>query len=232
MRTWLSPRGALAAVLVGLTIATGTGWRGVLVLLVFFVTSSLLTPGGGRRRAVQVLANGGVPALCALLAPLDPRFAAAFVGALAAAAADTWSTEIGTRGRAAPRLVTTWRRVAPGTSGGVTALGTAGGAAGALAVTLTAVATGLLPGVAAPWVAAAGLAGALADSLAGAAVQARYRCGGCGADSEEPVHACGAAAKLTGGLPWMTNDAVNVVATLVGALLAGVPVAVRGPLLP
>ena len=76
MRTWLTPGGWAAAVLVGVATTAGAGWRGLVVLLVFLAGSSLLTPGGGRRRAVQVLANGAVAAGCALAGLRHPAFLA------------------------------------------------------------------------------------------------------------------------------------------------------------
>jgi uncharacterized protein (TIGR00297 family) len=223
-RSWLSPGGTLAALAVGAAVALGAGWPGLGLLLVFFLSSTLLTPGGGRRRAVQVAANGGAAAAAALLSLGDPVWRLAFAGALAAAAADTWSTEIGSRSRRAPRLVTTRRSVPRGTSGGVTRLGSAGGAAGAACVAAAAAGLGVVTPLAAPLVAAAGVAAGWVDSLLGATLQARYRCPACEADCETPRHACGAATRPAGGLPWMTNDAVNLAATLVGAALALLPV--------
>ena len=231
MDSYLSPDGALAALLVGAAVTLGAGWRALAVLLAFFLSSSLLTPGGGRRRAVQVAANGGIAAAAALLSALHPLWRLAFVGALAAAAADTWATEIGGRSARRPRLITTGRKVAAGTSGGVTWLGTAGGAAGAVFVAGTAAALGMVP-VGAAWPAA--LAGVVAgglDSLLGATVQARYRCIACGAAGETARHSCGADAKLASGVRWITNDTVNLAATLAGAALAALP-AVIGVLLP
>ena len=78
------------------------------------------------RNAWQVLANGGVAALCALAA-LGWRipFAAAFAGAFAAASADTWGTEIGTLSRRPPVSILTFRPHETGLSGGITLLGTA-----------------------------------------------------------------------------------------------------------
>jgi uncharacterized protein (TIGR00297 family) len=224
MRSWLSPAGAAWAAAVGLAVAAGTGWRGFALLAVFLATSSALTPGGGRRRPVQVLANGGIAALCALTAPWLPGAAAACAGAIAAATADTWSTEIGRRSRRAPRMITTFAPVPAGTSGGVTVAGTFGGAAGAALIALTAFATGLVAAPALPWVAAAGVAGMLADSVVGATLQVRWYCGACGAVTESRDHDCGAGTLARyRGVAWIGNDTVNVAATLAGALGAALP---------
>jgi uncharacterized protein (TIGR00297 family) len=212
---------------VGAAAAVGTGWRGVALLAVFLVSSSLLTPGGGRRRPVQVIANGGVATLAALLARGHPGWTLAFAGAVAAAAADTWSTELGGRSVRQPRLITTGRPVAPGTSGGVTLLGSAAGAVGALLIGVSAWAVGLVPAGEGIWVAAAGIAGGVADSLIGATLQARYRCAACGMAGEAPIHDCGGAGVLASGVGWITNDTVNFFATAAGAAIAAAPVALR-----
>lgn len=222
---WLSSGGALAALAVGVLVIVGAGWPGLGLLLAFFLSSSLLTPGGGRRRAVQVAANGGVAALAALLAMTgQAAWRAAFAGALAAAAADTWATEVGGRSRSRPRLVTTGRRVAPGTSGGVTWLGSAAGAAGAGFVGAAAAGLGLVNARAAVAAAVAGALGGWADSLLGATVQAQYRCPSCGVAGETPRPACGHHAELVAGRAWITNDTVNLAATLVGAAVAALAV--------
>jgi uncharacterized protein (TIGR00297 family) len=210
----------MSAVLVGAAVWAGAGQRGFALLLVFFVTSSALTRGGGRRRAAQVFANGGLAAACALLARWHGAFLPAFAGALAAAAADTWSTEIGARSRGKPRLLTTWREVAAGTSGGVTLLGSAGGIAGAMTIGLAALLLLPVGRSAALWIALGGAVGGLADSLLGATLQARWRCPACGAVMETRRHGCGARGTPERGIPWLDNDAVNLAATLVGAAIA------------
>lgn len=227
MQPWLSPAGVAAAAAIGAAVTAGAGWRGLVLLAVFFVTSSALTRGGGRRTPAQVLANGGVVAATALLVRLDTGWLLACSGALAAAAADTWSTEIGARSRSVPRLLTTGRRVPPGTSGGVTWLGTFGGLAGAALVGACAALLGLATPSAAAWVAAGGVAGGLADSVLGATLQARFRCVRCGGGGEETRCPCGGTAVAASGLAWLTNDAVNGACTVVGAAVAAAPVALR-----
>jgi uncharacterized protein (TIGR00297 family) len=193
---WLTRRGAGAALAVGLATIWGFGWRGLLLLLAFFVSGSLLTEGGGQRTERQVLANGGIAALAALAGSW-----LAFAGALAAATADTWSSEIGRHSRTTPRLITNARPVPAGTDGGITLLGTTGGVAGAGFIAGLA---WLLPRASGPgsahlgWfvvsVGVAGVVGMLVDSLLGATVQGKVR--------------------------WMDNDAVNLAATLSGAACA------------
>ena len=67
--------------------------------------------------------------------------------------------------------------------------------------------------------AAAGLAGAFADSLLGATGQAMYRCQVCGSETERAAH-CGAAARRERGLAALTNDRVNLLSSLFAGLLA------------
>lgn len=185
---WLTRRGAVAALAVGLATIYGFGWRGFVLLLAFFVSGSLLTEGGGQRNERQVLANGGVAALAALAGSW-----AAFAGALAAATADTWASEIGRRSPTLPRLITNGTPVPAGTDGGITLLGTVGGVAGAAFIAGLAFVFEPRSLVA---VAVAGVFGMFLDSLLGATLQGAFR--------------------------WLDNDAVNLAATLGGAAVAAV----------
>jgi len=212
----------VAACGVGFGVAWGLGWPGLAVLAAFFLSGSLLTQlaerRAPRRNARQVLANGGVAAVAALLGSWS-----AAAGAIAAAAADTWATEIGAFSPLPPRLVTSWRRVTRGTSGGITALGTLGGVAGATLVAWLAHALsprGTAPGVLTT--ASAGVAGMLADSLLGATLQGKYECPACDARFERGNTVCHEPVRLTTGWRWLDNDAVNFAATLVGAAIAAI----------
>ena len=186
---WLTRGGVVAAAVVGGAVFWGAGLPGLALLVTFFVTGSLLTQmsggTGGQRTARQVAANGAAAAIAAALGSW-----AGAAGAIAAATADTWATEIGSFSRTPPRLITTGANVAPGTSGGVTILGTAGGMVGAGVM-------GILAGTLGPQdlrgaftTAAAGVVGMMADSVLGATLQNKRQ--------------------------WLDNDAVNLAATVLG----------------
>lgn len=220
----LSGDGALAAIAVGTSIFGRGGIRPALALIAFFVTSSALSklPGGlpkdaaaSRRNARQVAANGGLPALAAALGGgRSGSSGAALRGALAAAAADTWATEIGVRWGGTPRSIWGNRPVERGDSGGVTPVGTAGGLAGAAVI---AAVTGFPDARAMVAGTAAGLAGMLLDSLLGATAQARFLCVACGRPTEQRRH-CGLPAQLVSGPVWLDNDAVNLIGSVGGAI--------------
>jgi uncharacterized protein (TIGR00297 family) len=227
----LSRDGAIAAFVIGAIVVDAGGLNSAAVLLAFFVPSSLLTRMGRERKrllrgtqeptprnAWQVLANGGVAALCATAALVaSTPFSAAFAGAFAAASADTWGTEIGTLARRRPVSILTFRPMEAGLSGGVSLLGTVATIAGALCVAVVAA----LLHVAPLWpVAVAGVVGALLDSIIGASLQARLWCPACACECETPRHLCGTPTTLRLGVRWIQNDAVNLMATLCGGLVA------------
>ena len=227
----LSARGAAAAFAVGAVVFSSGGWAAAAILFAFFLPSTLLSRIGGVRNRIiaggereaprsewQVLANGGVAALCALAgARGGTPLAAAFAGAFAAASADTWGTEVGTLSRWAPVSILTLRPLRAGLSGGITPLGIVATVAGSLCVACTA----SLVGVAPLWsVALGGIAGAGLDSILGASLQALRWCPLCETECETQRHRCGAATVLRRGLSWIGNDAVNFAATLCGAIVA------------
>jgi uncharacterized protein (TIGR00297 family) len=218
---WLTRGGLIAACAVGAGVTWGLGWRALLLLAVLLHSGSLHTQlaerRGPRRMARQVLANGGVAAAAALVGSWS-----AAAGAIAAATADTWATEIGAFSPFPPRLITSGRAVTRGTSGGITALGTLGGVAGALLI--AGLASALGGGDAAPGtlavIAIAGVAGMLADSLLGASAQGRFECPACDARFERGTTVCHEPVRLAGGWRWLDNDGVNLAATVCGAAVA------------
>jgi uncharacterized protein (TIGR00297 family) len=230
----LSASGSAAAIVVG-TLCVAAGWWWGALLIAFFVVATALSrfrhrekerrtgavvAKGGERDARQVLANGGfftIAAIGSLLAP-SPLWHAAGAGALAAATADTWGTELGTLSSRAPRMVTSGRAVAAGTSGAITVVGTVASVAGALFVAALALLAGWGSGAA--WAALlGGVAGSAADTLLGATLQARRHCARCDAPTERLVHGCGEATRHVGGAAWLDNDGVNLASGLLGLLI-------------
>ena len=198
----LTRSGGAAGVLVGTLIFGFGGWGHAALLGIFFVSSSTLTRWKRERKihpehrtgrtAPQVLANGLVATGLAVAwsQSHSAALAAAFSAAVAAATADTWATEIGLLSHRPPRMITTWREVMAGVSGGVTWLGTAAAVAGAGVIAGSAWLLNVPAWI--PWI--TGVGAMLLDSVLGASVEGKLR--------------------------GITNDAVNFVSTLVAAVVA------------
>ena len=203
--------GALSAVVIGTVITAALGLRGLAVMIAFFVVGTAVTRLGYRIKAERGIAqekggargwrnawaNGGVAAALALLAGLSAPhdralFTLAYAAAVATAAADTCSSEVGKAFGRRTFLITTLRPVPPGTEGAISAEGTAAGLAGA-AVIAAVGAAGRLYGIeAAVLVTIAGLLGSLAESVLGTVAERRG---------------------------WLDNDLLNAVNTAIGAAL-------------
>jgi uncharacterized protein (TIGR00297 family) len=238
----LSRSGAWAAALTGGLIFGLGGLSWAALLLTFFISSSALSKAfkkrktavsekfskGSQRDWEQVLANGGLGTLLVIafaIFPDQPVIWFAFAGAIATVNADTWATELGVLNPHQPRLLITGQPVEPGTSGAISLYGT-------LATTAGAAIIGMVGAVFSPagdrltLILAATLGGAcgsLFDSLLGATVQAIYHCPKCNKETERhPNHTCGTETVQIRGWGWLNNDLVNLLASLVGALIAAV----------
>jgi uncharacterized protein (TIGR00297 family) len=239
--------GAISAFVLGTLVFGLGGWSWSIILIVFFVSSSGLSflfkqrkrsveekyAKGSKRDHGQVIANGGVACVFLLAHIFFPDSVLPWIGfsaALAAANADTWATELGVLSLRNPVLITTGKRVEPGTSGGISLAGTLASAAGALLIGLGAfllwpselnlinktsrILFSLL-------IVLGGVFGSLVDSWLGAKVQAIYFCSSCSKETEKhPLHGCGTVTTRLRGAAWMNNDWVNGFCTLSGALLA------------
>jgi uncharacterized protein (TIGR00297 family) len=207
----LDTAGAVSAVVIGAAITVGLGVAGLALMAAFFVLGSAATrfgyankdahgiaqEKGGARGWRNAWANGGVPALLALMAAMAPpelvsAFTLAYAAAVATAAADTCSSEVG-KARGGPTiLLTTLAPVPPGTEGAVSLAGTLGGVAAAALVAAAGSAGRLYAWSLAPFVAAAGVLGNLAESVIGTVAARRG---------------------------WLDGDMLNAVNTALGAAI-------------
>ncbi|MEN6479213.1 MAG: DUF92 domain-containing protein [Anaerolineales bacterium] len=236
--------GALTlAILTGLVAGLG-GWEWGVVLVAFdaclFVTvryrrvvkASIETVGREPRLGwAGALARLGWAAILATLyGRSDSALGyAAFVGAVAASAADLAATQLGVLSAQRPRLVTTWRPALPGTPGAISTLGTiaAVGASwliGLVALSAQALSSWLAQSPAAPlwaWLPVAALAGGMAgtvlDSLLAATGQRVYYDPRREQPSECDVDSTGAPNEPVRGWAWLTSEAIDLVSTAVGA---------------
>ena len=151
---------------------------------------------GGVRGYRNVYSNSLVPLGLAICfgAYGNDLFVFAFLGAVATATGDTLASEIGETSRTRPRMITTFRQVDPGVDGGVTLLGEASGLFGATIIGILALAAEMTghSGFLASVI--GGFLGTNFDSLLGATVQRRGR---------------------------LSNDGVNLLSTLFGAIVGG-----------
>jgi len=220
----LNGGGTATAFVMGIFIFGSGGIQWITPILLFFVLSSVLskfgnkssetTQKGSNRDVLQVLANGGVPMIIAIVhffQPFDIAFIM-FLGAIAAATADTWATEIGFFSKNRPRHILHFRTVEKGASGGITILGLFGSLIGAVFIAWIGqwAAGGL--------VVAAGFIGSLVDSVLGGSIQAKFTCSVCERHSEKRIH-CGKQTSHSNGFKWLDNDCVNFMNTIVGALI-------------
>ena len=230
--------GLVAAMMIGTIIFISGGLRWVAPLVLFFMLSSILTHLAASRQksqtvkhsprtAKQVFANGGVAAAAALGYLIYPEtgLQLLFLGSLAAATSDTWSTEIGSFSKSRPRMITTLRIVDKGASGGITLTGSAGGIAGALLLGLSGmlIFTGdslsYYTSIAIYVVIFAGLFGNIIDSLSGALLQSKFVCGVCATLTEDKLH-CDEPTNHDSGINFIDNEVVNFVCALSGGVFA------------
>jgi uncharacterized protein (TIGR00297 family) len=224
---WLAMRsksidalGAWSAILIGTVITASFGLQGFALMAGFFLVGSTVTKLGYARKAAlgiaqekggargwrNAFANGGIPALLALFGllshgPMRTAYLIAYAAAVATAAADTCSSEIGKAYGKRTFLITTFRPVPAGTEGAVSVEGTLGGLFGAAFIASLGVLTGLFHAEGALIVTLSGFLGALAESVIGTVAEKRG---------------------------WLDNHGLNALNTAIGAALAtGIGLLVR-----
>lgn len=196
--------GSAVMIIMGIVIIFSAGTNWLLLIILFLVMSLLATKYSkkykmslgefeGRRTSKNVISNGVVACFMAAFGGYYLPFVGGFIGAIATATADTLASEIGVLDQN-PRLITTFQKVNPGTNGAVSVLGTAVGMAGAAVIGIAAYFLGIMPNA---------LSAILVSIISGTV--------GCFMDS-----ILGALFENQG---WITNEHVNLIATVVGAIV-------------
>jgi len=202
--------GMLTGIIFSLIVIVFGGFTWFSIMLVFFGVGSLVArlnykeklemgvaeENEGAREAKNVLANAVIAVICVVGFSMNTQlgisgniFIFGFAGAIAAAMSDTLSSEIGILFENT-RLITTFSKVEVGTDGGVTVQGSLAGFVGAFFI-----------GLVTSWTLGVGLGGAIVIGIAG--VTGMIGDSVLGASLEDK---------------WMSNEGVNFMATLIGAI--------------
>jgi uncharacterized protein (TIGR00297 family) len=211
--------GLLSATLVGVLIIAFTNVWWFLLLLTFYLLGGGFTKykyeykkslgiaqgKGGARGYRNVFSNSIVAIAASICYTIFPQesylFLYIYLGSVATATGDTLASEVGTTYKGSPRMITTLKKVEPGTDGGVSTLGETAALLGSLVIAIFAILFGVIEvnpnrlcliGMAI--VAVSGFVGTNIDSLLGATLQQR-------------------------GI--LSNNGVNVASTIAGGLVAG-----------
>ncbi len=195
--------GSAIMIIMGIVIIFSAGANWLILIVLFLIMCLLATRYSkkykrslgeyeGRRTSKNVISNGVVACFMAAFGGYYLPFVGGFIGAIATATADTLASEIGVLHQ--PRLLTTMQKVDPGTDGAVSLLGTGVGMAGAAIIGIAAYILGIMPNLFSAIVVSviSGTVGCFMDSFLGATFERRFM---------------------------LTNEHVNLIATIVGAIV-------------
>ncbi|XHX78032.1 MAG: TIGR00297 family protein [Stenomitos frigidus ULC029] len=224
---WFLPKklltlaGIMHAWILGVLVWISLGWQGYAVVGFYFLVGSGMTRVGmaqkeaagiaekrsGARGPENVWGSALTGALCAIGSLLVPFFLPAaesqwlvpllllgYVASFSTKLADTCSSEIGKAYGQRTFLITTFQPVPRGTEGAVSLEGTLAGVAASVAIALVGWGVGLMPLWQVAICVVAAFIGTNIESVIGATLQSRFA--------------------------WLTNEVVNILNTLIGAIAA------------
>ncbi|MDX2241650.1 MAG: TIGR00297 family protein [Leptolyngbyaceae cyanobacterium bins.302] len=219
----LTPMGLAHAWFLGVLVWGCLGWQGYAVVMVYFLVGSAVTKVGlaqkeaegiaekrsGARGPENVWGSALVGALCAvgvllavLLCPTATTtplvvllLSLGYVASFSTKLADTCASEIGKAYGQRTFLITTLKPVPRGTEGAVSLEGTLAGIGASIALAVLGWAVGMIPLVGIPICIIAAFIATNLESVIGATLQNKF--------------------------DWLTNEVVNILNTLIGAVVAG-----------
>ncbi|BAB77978.1 TIGR00297 family protein [Anabaena sp. FACHB-709] len=221
----LTPAGVFHAWLLGILIWGTLGWQGYLVVTFYFLVGSGVTRIGmaqkealgiaekrsGARGPENVWGSALTAALCAvgigiinagLFSPSPQSLVPSpqsllllgYVASFSTKLSDTCASEVGKAYGKSTFLITTLQPVPRGTEGAVSLEGTLAGVVGSVAIAIIGWGVGLISPLGIVWCVLAALIATNLESVIGATLQSKYT--------------------------WLTNEIVNILNTLIGAIAA------------
>lgn len=207
----LDQNGSFFAGLMGLILWHIQDLTWVLIMIGFVFVSTIATKyryaakkklwvaeeRSGTRRSKNVMANGIIPLMVAILGRLyNIDTFAYFIGAVSAATGDTLSSELGVLSKKDPYLITSFKRVDKGTDGAISILGEAASIFGGILIGMLAIMMGFYqdnPLLLLTITVFAAIGGSTVDSVIGATLERKG---------------------------FVTNEIVNFICTVSGAYIA------------
>jgi uncharacterized protein (TIGR00297 family) len=220
----LTPAGVFHAWLLGILIWGTLGWQGYVVVMFYFIVGSGVTRIGmaqkealgiaekrsGARGPENVWGSALTAALCALgVGVLNAGFSPSFqslipspqsllllgyVTSFSTKLSDTCASEVGKAYGKSTFLITTLQPVPKGTEGAVSLEGTFAGVVGSVAIAIIGWVVNLISPLGILWCVLAAFIATNLESVIGATLQSKYT--------------------------WLTNEIVNILNTLIGAIAA------------
>lgn len=208
----LTPIGNVNGAILGVLVWGTLGWRGYLIVILYFVIGSGLTfvrmeqkeaegiaeERSGMRGAGNVWSSALTATICAIATlfypPIKQLFVLGYVASFCTKLADTTASEVGKAYGKTTYLITTLKPVPRGTEGAVSLEGTIAGVLASVILAVIAWIIGLISPVGILWCVIAAFIATTIESLIGATLESRF--------------------------DWLTNDLVNFINTVIGAIAA------------
>ncbi|MEN9870500.1 MAG: hypothetical protein RLZZ171_1488 [Cyanobacteriota bacterium] len=209
----LTPIGNINGAILGVLVWGTLGWRGYLIVMLFFLLGSALTFVGieqkeeegiaeersGMRGAGNVWSSALAASLCAIATLFCPEsikglFVLGYVASFCTKLSDTTASEVGKAYGKTTYLITNLKSVPRGTEGAVSLEGTMAGTLASVVLAAIAWVIGLISPIGIIWCVIAAFIATTIESLIGATLEPRFT--------------------------WLTNDLVNLINTVIGAIAA------------
>jgi uncharacterized protein (TIGR00297 family) len=209
----LTPVGNINGAILGVLVWGTLGWRGYLIVMLFFLLGSALTFVGieqketegiaeersGMRGAGNVWSSALAASLCAIATLFCPElikglFVLGYVASFCTKLSDTTASEVGKAYGKTTYLITNLKSVPRGTEGAVSLEGTIAGTLASMVLAAIAWIIGLISPIGIIWCVIAAFVATTIESLIGATLESRFT--------------------------WLTNDLVNLINTVIGAIAA------------